>query len=132
MSSALSHAQTTVDSQTETTASRLSASLWRERKENELAIKVIVELQSKPGMRAELKSLLESMVANQGSNQPGFLGSTRYEVLDNPDALVEIADWESAGARVAHMEESAATGAYAPLIEMLATPFRATVIRELP
>ncbi len=97
-----------------------------------LAIKVIVELQAKPGMRAELKSLLESMVANQGPSQPGFLGSKRYEVLDNPDALVEIADWESAEARVAHMEESAATGAYAPLIEMLAAPFRATVIRELP
>jgi quinol monooxygenase YgiN len=97
-----------------------------------LAVKVIVELQAKPGMRDELKSLLESMVANQGSSQPGFLGSTRYEVLDDPDALVEIADWESAEARVAHMEESAATGAYAPLIEMLAAPFRATVIKQLP
>jgi hypothetical protein len=46
--------------------------------------------------------------------------------------LIEIADWESAEARVAHMEESAATGAYAPLIELLAVPFRATVIRQLP
>ncbi len=97
-----------------------------------MAIKVIVELQAKPGMRAELKSLLESMVANEGPSQPGFLGSTRYEVLDNPDALVEIADWESAEARAAHMEESAATGTYAPLIEMVAAPFRAAVIRELP
>jgi quinol monooxygenase YgiN len=97
-----------------------------------LAIKVIVELQAKPGKRDELKSLLESMVANQGPSQPGFLGSTRYEVLDNPDALVEIADWESAEARVQHMKESAATGAYAPLLEMLAAPFRATVIKQLP
>jgi quinol monooxygenase YgiN len=72
------------------------------------------------------------MVANQGPSQPGFLGSTRYEVLDNPDALVEIADWESAEARVQHMKESAATGAYAPLLEMLAAPFRATVIKQLP
>ena len=96
-----------------------------------MAIKVIVELQAKPGMRAELKSLLESMVADQGPSQPGFLGSTRYEVLDNPDTLVEIADWESAEARVAHMEETAATGVYAPLIELLAAPFRATVISEL-
>jgi hypothetical protein len=30
-------------------------------------------------------------------------------VLDNPDMLIEIAEWESAEARVAHMEESAAT-----------------------
>ena len=97
-----------------------------------MAIKVIVELQAKPGRRAELERLLESMVANQGPSQRGFLGSTRYEVLDNPDMLIEVAEWESAEARTAHMEESAATGAYAPLIEMLAAPFRATVIRPLP
>ena len=97
-----------------------------------MAIKVIVELQAKPGRRAELKSLLESLVAKLGPSQPGFLGSTRYEVLDNPEMLIEIAEWESAEARVAHMEESAATGAYAPLLELLAAPFRATVIRQLP
>ena len=97
-----------------------------------MAINVIVELQAKPGRRAELKSLLESMVAELGPSQRGFLGSRRYEVLDNPDMLIEIAEWESAEARVAHMEESAATGAYAPLLEMLAAPFRATVIRQLP
>ena len=94
-------------------------------------IKVIVELQAKPGMRAELMSLIERIVAEHGSTQRGFLGSTRYEVFDNPDMLIEIAEWESAEARVAHMQESAATGAYAPLLEMLAAPFRATVIRQL-
>ena len=97
-----------------------------------MAIKVIVELQAKPGKRAELKSLLETIVAKQGPGQRGFLGSTRYEVLDNPDILVEIADWESAEARVAHMQEAATAGIYAPLFEMLAAPFRATVIRQLP
>jgi quinol monooxygenase YgiN len=97
-----------------------------------VAIKVIVELQAKPGRRDELKSLLESMVANHGPSQPGFLGSTSYEVLDNPDTLIEIAEWESAEARAAHMAEAAATGAYAPLLEMLAVPVRATVIKQLP
>ena len=97
-----------------------------------LAIKVIVELQAKPGRRDELKGLLESMVANHGPSQRGFLGSARYEVLDNPDMLIEIAEWESAEARVAHMKENAATGAYDPILEMLAAPFRATVIRQLP
>jgi hypothetical protein len=72
------------------------------------------------------------MVAKLGPSQRGFLGSRRYEVLDNPDMLIEIAEWESAEARVAHMEESAAASAYAPLPEMLAAPFRATVIRQLP
>jgi quinol monooxygenase YgiN len=97
-----------------------------------VAIKVIVELQAKPGKRAALKSLIESVVAEHGPGQRGFLGSTRFEVLDNPDILVEIADWESAEARAAHMQEAAATGVYAPLSELLAAPFRATVIRQLP
>ena len=97
-----------------------------------MAIKVIVELQAKPGRRAELSSLLGGMVANDGPSQRGFLGSTRYEVLDNPALLIEIAEWDSAEARDAHMQESAATGAYAPLLETLAAPFRATVIRQLP
>ncbi len=100
--------------------------------EREVTIKVIVELQAKPGRRAELKRLLESLVAEQGPGQRGFLGSARYEVLDNPDMLVEIADWESAEARAAHMQEAAAAGVYAPLFELLAAPFRATVIRPLP
>jgi quinol monooxygenase YgiN len=96
-----------------------------------MAIKVIVELQAKPGRRDELNGLLEAMVAEGGSSQPGFLGSTRYEVVDDPDVLIEIADWESAEARAAHMQESAATGAYAPLVELLAAPFRATVVRQM-
>jgi quinol monooxygenase YgiN len=52
-------------------------------------------------------------------------------VLDDPDVLVEIAGWESAEARDAHMKEAAATDAYAPLLELLAAPFRATVISQL-
>ena len=97
-----------------------------------MAIKVIVELQAIPGMRGELMSLIERIVAEQGPTQRGFLGSTRYEVLDNPDVLIEIAEWESVEARAAHMEEAAATGAYEPLLEMSAAPFRARTIRQLP
>ncbi len=97
-----------------------------------MAIKVIVELQAKPGKRTEIKSLLESVAATLGPGEPGFRGSTRYEVLDNPDILVEIADWESAEVRTAAMQQAMASGAYAPLVELLAAPFRATVIRHLP
>ena len=53
-------------------------------------------------------------------------------MLDAPDTLVEIADWESAETRDVHMREAAATGAYAPLLELRAAPFRATIISELP
>ena len=97
-----------------------------------MAIKVIVELQAKPGGRGALKSLMEETVAAEGPGQNGFLRSTRFEVLDNPDLLIEIADWESADARMAHMQESAATGVYKPLMELLASPIKAAVIRQLP
>ena len=97
-----------------------------------MAIKVIVELEAKPGKRAELTNLLDSVVAKYGPGSPGFLGSTRYEALDNPDVLVEIADWESAEVRAAAMQEAMSSGAYSPLAELLAAPFRATVIKEMP
>jgi hypothetical protein len=32
---------------------------------------------------------------------PGLVSSTLYEVLDTTDALIEIADWESADAQAA-------------------------------
>ena len=96
-----------------------------------MAIKVIVELQAKPGMRESLQRLLENLIATQGKDLRGFLGSTRYEVLDNPDVLVEIAEWESAEARRAHMQEAASAGTYAPVLELLAAPFRVTIVQQL-
>jgi len=98
--------------------------------ENEGPIRVIVELHAKPGRRAELKNVLASVVAKYGSVQPGFLGSLQYEVIDNPDILVEIADWATAEVRAAAMQQAMTAGAYAPLEGLLAAPFRATVIRQ--
>ena len=96
-----------------------------------MAIKVIVELQAKPGKRAELMHLLTGVVATLGPRASGFLGSTCYEVLDNPDIVVEIADWETADARASAMQQAMDSGAYAPLGELLAAPFRATVVSQL-
>jgi quinol monooxygenase YgiN len=96
-----------------------------------VAIKVIVEFQAKPGKRVELKHLLESVAATLGPGAPGFLGSTQYEVLDNPNILVEIADWESAEVRAVAMQQAMSSGAYAPLGELLGAPFKATVITPL-
>ena len=96
-----------------------------------MTIKVIVELHAKPGRRTELKNLLVSVVAKYGAVQPGFLGSLQYEVIDNPDILVEIADWASTEVRATVMQQAMADGAYAPLEELLAAPFRAIVIRQL-
>lgn len=96
-----------------------------------MAVKVIVELHAKPGRRDELRRLIEELAAGQGPGS-GYLGSTFYEALDDPDRLIDLADWESAGARTAHLQETAATGAYAPITDLLAAPVRATVIRPLP
>jgi len=96
-----------------------------------MTIKVIVELQAKPGRRTELMNLLTSVVAKYGSAQLGFLGSLQYEVLDNPDILVEIADWASVEVRATAMQQAMTAGAYAPLEDLLAAPFRATVIKQL-
>jgi quinol monooxygenase YgiN len=94
-----------------------------------MAIKVIIEMQARPGERDELKRLLDDIVATQGRGRAGFLGSTRYEVLDDPDILVEIADWDSVEARMAHLQD--AMTAVEPLMAHMAAPFRVTVVSPL-
>lgn len=93
-----------------------------------MPIRAIVELQAKPGRRDDLRSLIEGIVASQGPSMPGYLGGELYEVLGDPDTLVEIADWESAEARDAFMQNPAAAELMAPILELMAAPFRATVV----
>jgi quinol monooxygenase YgiN len=97
-----------------------------------MTIKVIIEFQAKPGQRAEVRSLSESIVEDLGPGEIGYLGGTYYEVLGNPDLLIEIAEWESPEMRAAAVQKATDTGVYAPLLEKLATPVKATVIRQLP
>ena len=96
------------------------------------AIKVIVEMKARPGERERLRAAFEGMLAEQASKLHGFVGSARYEVPDDPEMLVEIAEWESAEARLAHMKEAAAAGTYASLMALVAEPIRARVLRRLP
>jgi quinol monooxygenase YgiN len=96
-----------------------------------MSIKVIVEFQAKPKMRDELLSTLEGLIREHGPRMPGYLGSTRYTVTDQPDMLVEIAEWESAETRNKHIEEARATNAFAALMPLLAAPIRATVIEPV-
>lgn len=96
-----------------------------------MSITVIVELKAHPGRRDELRSVFERLLAQHSSGLPGFLGSRRYENLDDPDMLVEVAEWESAEARDVHMREAAAAGTYASLAEHVAAPFRVTVLNPL-
>lgn len=93
-----------------------------------MPIKVVIEFQARPGARDELKALLESISATHGPTTPGFLGSTVYEALDDPDALVEIAEWASAQAQSAAVGSATAAGLYTPVVELVSAPFRATRI----
>ena len=96
-----------------------------------MSITVIVELKAHPGKRDELQVAFERLLAQHSSGVPGFLGSRRHENLDDPDVLVEIAEWESAEAREAHMQEAAAAGTYSSLAEHVAAPFRVIVLKPL-
>jgi quinol monooxygenase YgiN len=96
-----------------------------------MGIKVIVEITAKPGLRAELHRVLEDIIARHGVKMPGYLGSTRYEVLDQPDVLVELAEWESVETRNEHMKAAMESGIFAPLSDLMGAPFRVTVIRAL-
>lgn len=97
-----------------------------------MAIRVIVEFQAKAGMRDELRRALDALIEAQGAATAGYLGSARYAVVDQPDMLVEMADWESVEARNKHLEEARATNAFAPLMPLMGGPFRATVLERLP
>ena len=90
-----------------------------------MPIKVIVQFEAKHGRRAQLRDLLESISATHAPSAPGFLGSTVYETLDSPDGLVEIANWESAAAQAEAVQTALATGVYAPVVELVASPFTA-------
>jgi len=74
-----------------------------------MAAKVIVELKAKAGRRDELRILIEQLAARDRPS--GYHGSTYYESLDDPDLLIDIADWESPEARTTHLAEAMAAGA---------------------
>jgi quinol monooxygenase YgiN len=98
-----------------------------------MSIKAIVELQAVPGRRDELKAVIHAMLADLGPalEEKGYLGGGFYEVVDDPDALVEMADWETAAARDAVMADPATAEAMGPLMALLAGPFRATVVQPI-
>ena len=80
-------------------------------------------------MGTNRRRVLEDLIAEHGKGMPGYLGSTRYEVVDQPDMLVELADWESVELRDQHMTAAMESGVFAPLTDLMGAPFRVTVIR---
>jgi quinol monooxygenase YgiN len=95
-----------------------------------MAIKTIIELQAKPGKRDELMKALDDVLVSM-KNARGFLGVIRYEIIDNPDSLIEIAEWESPEARQTWLEQSMHTGALNRLTFTLGTPFKAITIKKI-
>jgi hypothetical protein len=77
-----------------------------------------------------LRSLIEQVAIRDRPS--GYHGSTYYESIDDPDLLIDIADWESPESRTTHLAKAMSAGDYGPVLELLAGPFRATVIRRLP
>lgn len=96
-----------------------------------MAIRVIVEFQARPGARAELVATLEGIMATLGPDLPGFRGSTLHEGLDNPDTVVEIAEWDSPDAQAAAVAKAMESGVYAPVLDLVAAPLKATRISRL-
>ncbi len=95
-----------------------------------MTMKTIIELQAKTGRRDDLLKALDDVLGSM-KNAPGFLGVKRYEIIDNPDSLIEIAEWESPEARQSWLERSMKTGALSRLTLTLGAPFKAITIREL-
>lgn len=93
-----------------------------------MTIKVIIQFEARPGRRTDLRQVLEGISATHGPDAAGFLGSTVYETLDSGDGLVEIAEWESAPAQAQAVQSAMASGIYAPVLELVASPFTATRI----
>ena len=96
-----------------------------------MAIKTIIELQAKPGQRDQLLSIMNEVTTTIQA-VPGFLGFEFYEVLENPDGLVEIAEWESPEARQTWIQQSMDSGLLNLLMLSLEAPFKATNIRPIP
>ena len=95
-----------------------------------MAIKTIIELQAKPGERDQLVKAMDNVLASM-KEAKGFIGINRYEVIDNPDSLIEIAEWESPEARQTWLEQSMVTGSLSNLMGTLGVPFKAITVRKI-
>ena len=98
-----------------------------------MTVKVIVEFQAKPGRRPAFLRLMQDVGEKFGPimKERGARGFALFEPLDNPDMVVEIAEWETSEAREALFAEALASGAFAPMMELLAKPPTATYLRPL-
>lgn len=95
-----------------------------------MTIKAIVELHARRGMRDELIKALEELQEVR-KNVPGFVGFERYEMIDEPDKLIEIVEWETREARQVWLEKSTETGLLSRVVGTLRKSFTAVTVRRL-
>jgi quinol monooxygenase YgiN len=92
--------------------------------------KTIIEMEAKNGQRADLLKALAELHEYR-RNAPGFIGFSRYEVIDNPDKIIEITEWVSPAARQAWLEQNMTSGVFQRIIQTLRQPFKAITVRQI-
>lgn len=95
-----------------------------------MAIKAIVEMHARRGKRDEMLKALEDLHEHQ-KDAPGFMGYELYEMMDDSDKLIEIAEWETREARQAWLEQETASGVLSRLVGTLRSSYDAVTVRRL-
>ena len=92
-----------------------------------MAIKSIVEMKAKPGMRDELLSTLQQM---SPGDAPGFIAAQHFRNVEDGDTVIGIYDWDSNEERLA-WSQSVDPGTREQLMELLATPMRIVLADDI-
>ena len=95
-----------------------------------MTIKAIVELHARKGMRDELIRALDELQEKR-KIAPGFIGFTRYEVIDDPEKLFEVVEWETREMRQAWMEQITGSGLLDHVVRTVKDSFNAVTVRKL-
>lgn len=95
-----------------------------------MAIKAIVEMHARRGKRAELLKALENLHEHR-KDAPGLAGYELYEMMDDPDKLIEIVEWETREARQAWLEQITASGVLSRVVGTLRRSYDAVTVRRL-
>lgn len=95
-----------------------------------MTIKAVVEMHARRGKRAELFKMLADLHEHR-KDAAGFMGYELYEMMDDPDKLIEIVEWETREARQAWLEQATASGVLSRVVDTLRKSFYAITVRRL-
>lgn len=95
-----------------------------------MTIKAIVELHARRGKRDEMLKALE-IFHEKRRDAPGFVKFEQYEMIDDPEKVFEIVEWESREARQAWLEQATASGVLSRVVNTLRKSFTAATVRQI-